>query len=119
MDKDTEEPLVGANVVIVGTSMGAATNIAGEFTILNVPAGTYTMRATYVGYQTITVSNIRVNNDLITEANFRLPSEGVTVQAVEIVAERPLVNKSATNAVRIVDEEFWRNFLPAGSITRS
>jgi len=115
VDKDTDEPLVGANIVVVGTSMGAATNIAGEFVILNVPTGTYTLRSSYVGYQTITISNIRVNNDLTTETNFRLPGEGVTVQAVEIVAERPLINKSATNAVRIVDQEFFDK-LPARGI---
>jgi hypothetical protein len=106
-DSGTGEPLVGANVVVVGTSMGAAANVAGEFLILNVPVGTYTLRTTYVGYQSITISNIRVNNDLTTEANFNLPSEGVTVGVVEIVAERPLINKSATNAVRIIDSEFF------------
>jgi hypothetical protein len=106
-DSGTGEPLVGANVVVVGTSMGAAANVAGEFLILNVPVGTYTLRTTYVGYQSITISNIRVNNELTTDANFSLPSEGVTVGVVEIVAERPLINKSATNAVRIIDNEFF------------
>jgi len=111
-DPGTGEPLVGANVVVVGTSMGAAANIAGEFLILNVPVGTYTLRATYVGYQSITISNIRVNNDLTTEANFKLPAEGVTIGVVEIVAVRPLINKSATNSVRIIDSEFFDK-LPA------
>jgi len=107
IDPGTGEALVGANVVVVGTSMGAATNVAGEYTILNVPAGTYSLRTSYVGYQTITISNNRVNNDLTTEVNFQLPAEGVTVGVVEIVAERPLINKSATNAVRIIDSEFF------------
>jgi outer membrane receptor protein involved in Fe transport len=107
VDATSGEPLVGANVVVVGTSMGAATNVSGEYTVLNVPAGTFQLRTTYVGYQAITISNIRVNNDLTTEANFQLPGEGVTVATVEIVAERPLVNKSATNAVRIIDQEFF------------
>jgi hypothetical protein len=106
-DAGTGEPLVGANVVVVGTSMGAATNVAGEFVILNVPAGTYTLRTSYVGYQQITLSNVRVNEGLTSTANFALPAEGVTVGTVEIVAERPLINKSATNAVRIVDNEFF------------
>ncbi len=111
-DASTGEPLVGANVVIVGTQMGAATNVYGEFSILNVPAGTYTLRAMYVGYQAVTISNLRVSNDLTTDANFQLPSEGVTVGVVEIVAERPLVNKNATNAVRIIDSEFFEK-IPA------
>ncbi len=106
-DAGTGEPLVGANVVVAGTQMGAATNVSGEFVILNVPAGTYTLRSTYVGYQAITITNLRVNDELTTEANFPLPAEGVTVGTVEIVAQRPLVNKSATNAVRIIDNSFF------------
>ena len=86
VDASSGEPLVGANVIVVGTSMGAATNVSGEYTVLNIPSGTYTLKTSYVGYQTITISNIRVNNDLTTEANFQLPSEGVTVGTVEIVA---------------------------------
>lgn len=111
-DAGTGEALVGANVVIIGTSMGAATNVTGEYVILNVPVGTYTLRTSYVGYQTITISNIRLNNELTSEANFALPAEGVTVGTVEIIAERPLINKSATNAVRIIDSEFFDK-LPA------
>ncbi len=114
-DAGTGEPLVGANVVVVGTQMGAATNVSGEYVILNIPAGTYTLRTTYVGYQAITLSNLRINNDLTTEANFQLPAEGVTVGTVEIVAERPLVNKSATNAVRIIDNEFFAK-IPARGV---
>ncbi len=107
VDAGSGEPLVGANVVVVGTSMGAATNVQGEYTILNIPAGTYTLKTSYVGFQAFTMSNVRVNEDLTTDANFQLPAEGVTVGTVEIVATRPLVNKSATNAVRIIDNEFF------------
>ena len=107
VDAGSGEPLVGANVVVVGTSMGAATNVSGEYTVLNIPSGTYTMKTSYVGYQTISLSNVRVINDLTTDANFQLPSEGVTVGTVEIVAERPMINKNATNAVRIIDGEFF------------
>jgi outer membrane receptor protein involved in Fe transport len=106
-DAGTGEALVGANVVVTGTSMGAATNTSGEYTILNIPSGTYVLKTSYVGYQAITISNVRVNNDLTTDANFQLPAEGVTVATVEIVAERPMINKSATNAVRIIDSEFF------------
>jgi outer membrane receptor for ferrienterochelin and colicin len=116
-DLGTGEPLVGANVVVVGSSMGAATNVAGEFIILNVPAGTYQLKTSYVGYQTVTISNIRVNNDLTTEQLFQLPSEGVTVGTVEIVAERPMINKSATNSVRIIDNEFFSKIPARGTNT--
>lgn len=101
VDKDSREPLVGANVSIVGTTHGAAADVNGEYIIVNVPAGVHTVRATFVGYASSTVSNVRVNNDLTTTLDIVLTTEAVALQAVEIVAERPLVNKNATNAVRI------------------
>lgn len=47
---DTEEALIGATVLVEGTSKGATTNTNGEFVIANVPAGNYNLRITYVGY---------------------------------------------------------------------
>jgi len=115
VDKESNEELVGANVTIEGTTYGAATDVNGQYTILNVPAGVYTLRATFVGYSPVTISNVRVNNDLTTQVNFSLSSEAVALQGVEIVAERPLVNKSATNAVRITTSEDIAN-LPVRGI---
>jgi hypothetical protein len=104
-DLNTGEPLIGANVLVVGTSFGAATDVNGEYLISNLEAGVYEVRASYIGYQTITVSNIRVNADLTTELNFELPAEGIEVQEIEVVAEKPLVQKDLTNAQRITTSE--------------
>jgi hypothetical protein len=104
-DKESKEPLIGATVSIVGTSYGAATDIQGNYVILNVPPGTYTVTASYVGYQTISVSNIIVNANLTTERDFPLTATDIELQPMEIVAERPLVNKNATNAVRITNAD--------------
>ncbi|MCX6139059.1 MAG: TonB-dependent receptor [Ignavibacteriales bacterium] len=105
VDSGSKEPLIGANVALLSTTFGASTDINGDFTIVNVPAGTYTLRATFVGYSSMTISNIRVNNDLTTTLDFRLVAETVSIQGIDIVAERPLVNKNATNAVRITTGE--------------
>jgi hypothetical protein len=105
IDRETGEVLIGANVAVEGTAQGAAVNADGEYIVLNVPAGVYTLKATFVGYQPVSIGNVRVNNDLTTGLDFALPSQAVALQAVEIVAERPLVNKNATNAVRITTGE--------------
>jgi hypothetical protein len=104
-DQETGEALVGANVIITGTSYGAATDVNGEYIILNLVAGTYEVKASYIGYQAKTVSNVRINADLTTELNFQLPAEGVQVGIVEIVAEKQLVNKYNTNVNRITTSE--------------
>ncbi len=104
-DLQTGEPLIGANVIVVGTSFGAATDIKGEYSVSNLDAGVYELKATYLGYKTVTISNVRVNADLTAEINFQLPATGVTVGEVEIVAQKPLVNKSNTNAIRTTTNE--------------
>jgi hypothetical protein len=115
VDQKTLEGLVGANVLVVGTSMGAATDVNGEFIVLNVPSGSYDITARYVGYETVTLKGIRVIGGLTAEANFQLPAAGVELPTVQIVAERPLVNKSATSTIRVVEQEFFTT-LPSRGI---
>ena len=101
-DAEAKDPLPGANVQVEGTMMGAATNERGEFIIINVPPGNYTVRAQYIGYRSMTIKNILVSVDLTTTVNFELPSEALELSSVVIVAERPLVEKNATNEVHVM-----------------
>lgn len=105
VDLQTGEALIGANVIVMGSSIGAATDANGEFLLMNLEAGTFDVRASYLGYQTITLTGVRVNADLTTYISFELPSEEVQVGTVTIVAERPLIKKDATNAVRLTTSE--------------
>ena len=57
IDAKTNDPLPGANVVIQGTTMGAATDTKGDFFIINVPPGTYDLRVQMIGYQTYIIQN--------------------------------------------------------------
>jgi len=104
-DQETGEALVGANIIIVGTSYGAATDVNGQYIVQNLLAGTYEVKASYIGYQAKTISNVRINADLTTGLDFQLPAEGIQVGTVEVVAEKPLVNKYNTNANRITTSE--------------
>jgi hypothetical protein len=108
-DKSTKEPLIGANVIIEGTSYGSVADPQGEFSIFDVPPGVYTLKASYIGYAALELSNIRVNFGLTTETIFELPSQEITIQAITIVAVRPLVNKSSTNALRVTTSEDIKN----------
>ncbi|MEW6651895.1 MAG: TonB-dependent receptor [Bacteroidota bacterium] len=105
VDLQTGEPLIGANVYVVGTQSGANSDANGDYIIQNLEAGVYTLRAAYVGYQTITLSGVRVNADLTSYVNFELPSEDIQVGTVEIVAQKPLIQRDNTNAVRITTAE--------------
>jgi hypothetical protein len=104
-DQETGEALVGANIIIVGTSYGAATDVNGQYIIQNLIAGTYEVKASYIGYQAKTISNVRINADLTAGLDFQLAAEGIQVGTVEVIAEKPLVNKYNTNANRITTSD--------------
>lgn len=103
VDGSTKEPLVGASVLVVGTSHGAATDLDGKFVILNVPPGVYTVRASAVGYQPVESQNNRVSIDLTTEVGFELNESAITTEAVVVTAQRPLVQKDMTSSTAVVD----------------
>ena len=98
-DESSGEALIGANVLIDGTGLGAATDENGEYFILNVAPGTYTMRAEIIGYKTAVEVDVRVYIDLTTTINFSTAVEAVEGEAVEVVAERPLVQPDVAGTV--------------------
>lgn len=104
-DQQTGEPLIGANIIIVGTSLGAASDVNGEYLITNVNAGDYSVKASYIGYQDVTVNNLKVTSGLTTRLNFELQPTGFATAEVVIVSQRPLIEKTSTNAVRVIGSE--------------
>nr|AKQ03511.1 TonB-dependent receptor [uncultured Ignavibacteria bacterium Rifle_16ft_4_minimus_38087] len=108
-DKESGEPLIGANVTIDGTSLGASSDLNGDYIILSVPPGTYTVKASYIGYSSYTISNIRVLSNITETQDFALSSTAIQVEAVEVVAERPLIQRNTTNTVRIQTQEDIKN----------
>ena len=57
-------PLFGVNVMIEGTVLGSASNETGNYSIHNIPASTYNINFSYIGYKTLTVKNVVINADL-------------------------------------------------------
>jgi len=105
--KGSGEVLPGVNVVVVGTTLGAVTDVEGRYTIINVPVGQQQMRISCVGYQTTIQQNVYVNIDLTTQVNVALAQETLDIgEEVVVVAERPLIRKDETNTnvIRTVDE---------------
>jgi outer membrane receptor protein involved in Fe transport len=116
-DKETGEPLPGANVVIVGTNLGGSTDIQGRYFILNVPPGVYTVQASFIGYQSVRVENVRVRFDETTTVDFELSQQVIEVgEAVTVVAERPLIEKTLTASKTTIGTDELDNKLPVGSL---
>ncbi len=109
IDKSTSEPLIGANVQIAGSSLGAATDVSGDYVILSVPPGVITLKVSYIGYAGTTISNVRVNANVTTTQNCELTSGDIQVKTVEVVAERPIIQRNTTNTLRLTTSEDIKN----------
>lgn len=96
------EPLPGANVIIVGTTMGAATDVNGEYYILNVPPGKYELRATMMGYEAMVVVDVIVNVGRTTRIDFKLADEILELGEVVVQAVRPDVERDKTSTSSVV-----------------
>lgn len=59
---EDSETLIGANIIILNTELGVATDINGYYEIKNVPPGTYNIRASFLGYASVTLEDARVTN---------------------------------------------------------
>ena len=102
-DAKTEEPLPGVNIVLNGTKLGAATDLNGEYFIINVPPGNYKVTATMIGYKKVTQTNVKVKIDQTTPLNFLLEPIAIAGQEITIVAERPPVEIDLTASKEVVD----------------
>ena len=104
-DASTGDPLPGVNVVVGGTTRGAATDLEGEYFILNVPPGRYELRASMIGYETTVVSDVIVSANRTTTIDFELTDEAIGVGEVLVTAERPDVERDKTSTSYIVRAE--------------
>jgi len=106
VDRDTGEPLPGVNVIIEGTTLGAATDLDGNYIVLRIPPGVYSVRAQMIGYQPVVVNNVRISIDKTTTVNFELQRTVVELgKEITVVAERPLVQMDLTSTEAVVGSE--------------
>lgn len=100
IDNENGEELIGATVMVEGTSLGSTTDLDGNYTI-KVDPGTYNLRITYVSFQPLTVQNVVVKEGDVTIINARLKTEDISLQEVVVEAE---AIKSGENALLTVQK---------------
>jgi outer membrane receptor protein involved in Fe transport len=93
VDKVSHQPIVGVNVLLVGTPYGSVSNQEGIYRITNVRGGEYDVRFSIIGYKTLVMKQVVVSPDLRTKLNVELEIGAVEFQPVEIRAVRPLIQK--------------------------
>ncbi|MFY0698875.1 MAG: TonB-dependent receptor [Balneola sp.] len=110
------EPLPGATVVIEGTLQGSAAQADGFYQILNVKPGTYTLKATYIGFAPVVIENVEVNIDLTTNIDITMREETFEGEEIVVIAERPVVQKDVASSQSNISKESL-DALPITSVT--
>jgi TonB-dependent receptor len=106
-DAKTQEPIIGATVVVVGTSLGAATGIDGDYHIHQVPAGSHSIKITSIGYAPKQIDNVTIESGNTTVVNMPLDEEatlleGVTLQVTRLTSTDVSIIKDVREAKAIV-----------------
>ncbi|MGD9555514.1 MAG: TonB-dependent receptor [Mangrovibacterium sp.] len=87
IDKKTNEPLVGATILLDGTTTGIMTDFDGNYQIENINPGTYTIRCSFISYETIFREKVTIGPDKVLELNFELGESTVEIEDVKVVAK--------------------------------
>ncbi|MCZ6673446.1 MAG: TonB-dependent receptor [Verrucomicrobia bacterium] len=103
VDASSGDPLPGANIQLVGTSVGASSDVNGDYFILNVHPGTYLVKISFIGYSTVTVSEVIVIVDKTTTVSVNLEQSAVEGQEITIVSVRPTIERDLTSSKSVVD----------------
>ena len=90
LDLKSSETIIGANVVIQGTTVGAATDIEGNFTINNVKPGTYTIVVSFVTYKTQIIPDVAVESGSKTSLQITLAEDVAELQEVVVTAKKEI-----------------------------
>ena len=102
-DKTTSETLIGTSILIEGTSLGASTDLNGEYVIPNITAGTYTMKIRYLGYKELE-QTIELKSGETLELNIELEAQSIMGEEIivtsQVQGQRAAINQQrASNSI--------------------
>ncbi|MXV96475.1 MAG: TonB-dependent receptor plug domain-containing protein [Gemmatimonadetes bacterium] len=115
-DAATMAPLAGAQMLIEGTNFGGLTTAEGRFLILNIPPGTYTLRATFIGYGPV-AHEFTVADGGTAELDFELAASALALDELVVTATGQQRKRELGNAVGDIDVSEVRDVAPINNIS--
>ena len=109
IDTETKEPIMSASVMIIGTTLGALTDLDGNYIIYQVEPGTYTLRISHIEYNTVEVTDIVVQADITTEISREMSQkvtelgEVIVVKGTQDVIDRFVTANQMTISKEIIE----------------
>jgi outer membrane receptor for ferrienterochelin and colicin len=104
-DKRTGDIMMGATVALEGTKLGAVSGSDGNFIIVNIPPRAYTVKVSYIGYETTVVENVKITVDQTTRISVELSSKSLQVDEVVITAKPTLIHKDLTSSISVISRD--------------
>ncbi len=105
-DAQSGEALIGVNVVVKGTYLGASTDVDGFFLITDVKPAEYTLELSYIGYKVVQQTGVKVKSGETLTLNFKMESSSLALgQEIVVMGEKPLIELDETSTKRTVGTE--------------
>ena len=106
IDSESNRHLTGANIIIDDTFMGVSSDQDGNYVLINLLPGTYTLRVTMVGYRPLSIQGVTVLIDQSTFLNVALIPEPILMDELVVVAKKPLIMKDISASRMDISSEF-------------
>lgn len=104
-DAKTKVPIPFANIVIEGTSLGAAADVEGNYVILNIPPARYTVKVSQIGFQPVSAKDVSISIDLTTRQDFDLSEGSIELQEIVVQSKRDVLKKDVTSSQSLASSE--------------
>ena len=95
-DRQSQEPLIGATVKVVGSNVAAVTDIDGNFQLSGLKDGIYDIEIKYIGYKTAVKRQVKIEDNKITTLDFEMESDNRQLAGVEVVAKANRESENVT-----------------------
>lgn len=119
LDSGTKEPLIGANVLLINTDIGVASDSDGRFSINDVPVGNYMLKFNYIGYETAVRTDVIVRPQRITYISQELSQTSLNMDEVVVTAGFfSKVKEQPVSTIHFTNEEIRRSPGTAGDVSR-
>ncbi|MCG2715630.1 MAG: carboxypeptidase-like regulatory domain-containing protein, partial [Candidatus Marinimicrobia bacterium] len=105
-DLKTGEPLIGVNIVVLGTYLGTSSDFNGYYKIRNVNPSEYTLELSYIGYKIIQKTGVKISTGDKVTINFEMEQTALALgQEIIVIGEKPLIEMGETSTIRSVSKE--------------
>ena len=100
VDKQSKNPLPGANIILEKTSYGAATDEGGQFHIINIPPDMYSVSIMMIGYKTVKVNDVRISINRSVSLDIEMETTVIEGEVVTVEVARLAQKKDQTSTIK-------------------